>query len=76
MIELFYALGGLGGLAILIWITRSIKRWGAAEHKLAQSEKEKTVLHKQVEIIKDAKTIHDRVERDPAYRDNVRDLYR
>lgn len=76
MLEALYAFGGLGGLAILIWVVRSIKRWGAAEHKLAQSEKEKKTLQQDVENIKDAKAIHDRVERDPAYRDNVRDLYR
>ena len=33
MIEVLYSLLGIGGLAVLIWCIRSVKRWGAAEYK-------------------------------------------
>lgn len=57
MIELFYALGGLGGLAILIWVVRSIKRWGASEHKLNQAVKDKDHANKEAKKWSNARTV-------------------
>lgn len=56
MIEALYALGGLGGIAVLVWIVRSIKRWGAAEHKHNQAVKDKDNANKQARKWADART--------------------
>lgn len=39
--EILYSFMGFGGLAVLIWVVRSIKRWGAADAKKAEAEKER-----------------------------------
>lgn len=67
--SVLYSLFGLGGLAALIWVVRSIKAWGNAEYKKEEAEED-------LKGIRDAKDIHNRIDTDPAYRDRVRDHFR
>lgn len=39
--EIVYSFFGLSGVALLIWATRSIKRWGAADAKREEAEKDR-----------------------------------
>lgn len=53
--EVLLSVAGLGGLAVLIWAVRSVKRWGAAEYKQQQAEKDRDEALQVIERIEKAK---------------------
>jgi len=46
MLSYLYAFLGVGATATLIWIVKSIKRWGAAESKKEHAERERDAAKK------------------------------
>lgn len=58
--EILYSIFGVGGLAILIWVVRSIKRWGAAD---ARAERAEEKQHDAERLANRPRTMSDRIER-------------
>lgn len=64
-----YSILGLSGLAALAWVVWAIKDWEKSKYKAKEAETN-------LEAMRDAKDIKNRVDNDPAYRDSVRSRYR
>lgn len=67
-----YSILGLGGLAALIYVVRSIKQWGAADIKTEQAEKERDDANENAkDLANRPRTIDDTRNRLRAWRDKL-----
>lgn len=59
-----YGLGGLGLVGLVVWTVRSVKRWGAAQYKAEQAEKERDAAQDEAQDLANRpRTLDDRVSR-------------
>jgi len=76
ILEIVYSITGFGGVALLIWAVRSVKRWGAADSKRKEAEKDKAQVEKKLKDVRNVKKITDNISRDKSKRVRIRDKYR
>jgi len=76
ILEIVYSIAGFGGVALLVWAVRSIKKWGAADSKRKEAEKAQVVAERQLKEIRDVKKIHDTIKLNNDERVRIRDKYK